>query len=88
MDLTSGYHQPPISEECISYTAFMTGLGIYKFERLLMGLEGTSSYFQKAISTELFTGLIEFNVLHHDLKRLETKFQRGERINISLHSVK
>ena len=29
MDLTSGYHQAPIAEECCEFTAFMTHMGLY-----------------------------------------------------------
>ena len=98
MDLTSGYHQAPISKECIPFTAFMTDSGIYEFVRLPMGLKGAGSYFQKALSTEVFAGLIQLECeLYLDdlispsndeeecIARLETLFQRCEQKNITLH---
>lgn len=59
MDMTSGYHQAPIADECIPLTAFMTAEGIYEWTRLPMGPTGAGSYFQKTMSTEVFNGLVK-----------------------------
>ena len=46
MDLTSGYHQAPLSKASQEYTAFITHMGLYKWLRVPMGLKGAPSYFQ------------------------------------------
>ena len=57
MDLTSGYHQAPIHESCIPFTAFLTPFGLYEWVRLAMGLAGAPSYFQRVMCTEVLAGL-------------------------------
>lgn len=57
MDLTSGYHQAPISEESRKWTAFMTPWGVYEWLRLPMGLKGAPSYFQRVMGNEVLGGL-------------------------------
>ena len=37
MDLTSGYHQAPITLACRIFTAFITFAGVYQFTRLPFG---------------------------------------------------
>ena len=37
MDLTSGYHQAPLSESSRKYTAFTTFMGVYEWLRVPMG---------------------------------------------------
>ena len=39
IDFTSGYHQAPIAEESIPYTAFITRRGKYEWVRVPMGLK-------------------------------------------------
>ena len=46
LDLTSGYHQLPLSKESRKYTAFATAFGIFEFLRIPMGLKGAASYFR------------------------------------------
>ncbi len=43
IDFTSGYHQAPIAEESIPYTAFITRRGKYEWVRVPMGLKGAPS---------------------------------------------
>jgi len=40
IDFTSGYHQAPIAQETIPFTAFITHRGVYEWVRLPMGLKG------------------------------------------------
>ena len=56
MDLCVGYHQLPVAESSIPYTAFITYLGLYEWVRLPMGLK--PSYFQQMLSTIVLAGLI------------------------------
>jgi hypothetical protein len=46
MDLTSGYHQAPVSLNTQIFTAFITFCGIYQFTRLLFGPKRAPSYFR------------------------------------------
>ena len=57
IELTSGYHQAPMHENSIRFTAFITYLGIYEWCRVPMGLKGAPSYFQKMM-TESLAGLL------------------------------
>ena len=58
MDLTSGYHQTPVSVKSRKYTAFITPWGVYEWLRLPMGVKGAPSYFQRIMGTEVLGGLI------------------------------
>ena len=58
IDLTKGYYQAPLSEAAKERTAFITPNGLYEWNRVAMGLTGSPSYFQKAMSTEVLNGLI------------------------------
>ncbi|HCK04385.1 MAG TPA: hypothetical protein DHV86_06465, partial [Methylophilaceae bacterium] len=63
MDLTHGYHQIPIDEECRDYTTFITSRGLYKWNRLPMGLTNAGQYFQKILRTEVLCGLSDHVVI-------------------------
>ena len=58
MDLTSGYHQAPISLDSACYTAFITFMGVYEWLRVPMGLKGAPSYFQQMMASVVLVGLI------------------------------
>jgi hypothetical protein len=51
MDMTSGYHQCPISKDSRAATAFVTFMGVFEWLRLPMGLKSACSYFQKTMQT-------------------------------------
>jgi hypothetical protein len=98
MDLTSGYHQAPISLNSRKWTCFMTSRGVYEWCRLPMGLKGAPSYFQRVISQEVLQGLvgticelyIDDIIVHASteeqfLERLSTIFERFEKHNITLN---
>ena len=50
MDLTSEYHQAPISQASSIFTAFITFMGVYEWLRVPMGLKGAPSYFQQVMA--------------------------------------
>ena len=58
MDLTSGYHQAPLSLASRMLTAFITFMGIFEWLRVPMGLKGAPSYFQKVLATVVLVGLL------------------------------
>ena len=57
-DLTSGYHQTALAESTRAFTAFLTDFGLFEWLRCPFGLKGAPSYFQRAMHTEVLTGLI------------------------------
>ena len=59
MDLTSGYYQFPIHEDCQKITAFMTNARLYEWTRVPMGPSGAGSYFSKTMHNEVFNGLVQ-----------------------------
>ena len=58
MDLTSGYHQAPLSECSRAFTAFITHMGLFEWLRVPMGLKGAPSWFQQIIATIVLAGLL------------------------------
>lgn len=59
-DMTSGYHQAPLSESSIAFTAFVTFMGVYEWLRVPMGLKGAPSYFQQMMASVVLAGLLYF----------------------------
>ena len=58
VDLTSGYHQAPLSQNARRYTAFICFAGIFEFLRLPFGLKSAPTYFQEQMATVVLAGLI------------------------------
>lgn len=58
MDLTAGYHQAPLHMDSRKYTAFITFMGVYQWNRVPMGLKGAPSYFQRIMAMNVLAGLI------------------------------
>jgi hypothetical protein len=58
MDLTSGYHQAPLSLATRAFTAFITFAGVFQFTRLPFGPKRAPSYFQLEMATAVLGGLI------------------------------
>jgi len=59
LDLTSGYHQAPISEKSTPLTAFMCSEGLFEWTRLPMGLKGAGSYFQHHMTNTVLRDLVQ-----------------------------
>jgi len=57
-DMTSGYHQFPLHPDDSKYTSFITYMGIYEWNRIVMGLSGAGSNFQERMATEVLASLI------------------------------
>ena len=100
-DLTSGYYQMPLADECHPITAFITFRGIYEWTRVPMGLLPSANYFQRTMAEEVLHGLVysDCEVYIDDLiitadKKLEyltsieTVFQRLREKNITLNPKK
>ena len=58
IDLTSGYHQAPLSQSSATLTAFITIIGVFEWLRVPMGLGGAPSYFQQVIATVVLVNLL------------------------------
>jgi transposase InsO family protein len=57
-DLTSGYHQAPMSLNAIGFTAFICFCGLFEYLRVPFGLKGAPSYFQRVMSNVVLAGLV------------------------------
>ena len=53
LDLTKGYWQIPLKENCKQYTAFQTSLGLMEFNNLPFGLPTAAPTFQRAMNKAL-----------------------------------
>ena len=101
MDLTSGYHQAPLTLAARLFTAFITFTGVYQFTRLPFGPKRAPSYFQEMMATVVLAGLLYFicemyiddcivfaNSDEQLLERLETIFIRFKEKNVYLKASK
>jgi len=57
-DLTQGYFQMPLSEECRKETAFITYRGLYEWTRVPMGIFPSANYFQHIMQEEILLELL------------------------------
>ena len=101
MDLTSGYHQAPLSEAAKKWTAFVTAFGQFEWNRVAMGLTGAPSYFSRIMMTtvlgDILTKAVEvylddfivFGSTEEEfLENLEAVLLRCKRANITLNPSK
>jgi transposase InsO family protein len=101
MDLTSGYHQAPVSLLTRAFLAFICFCGIYQFTRLPFGPKRAPSYFQEMMASVVLHGLIykicemylDDCIVHAKgenefLIRLEEVFLRFQKYNIFLKASK
>lgn len=98
LDANSGFWQIKLSEESRLLTTFITPFGRYAFNRLPMGLNSSSEYFQKKM-TQILTGISGVicqtdDVLvygrtenEHD-QRLDTVLSRLQSANLTLNPEK
>ena len=100
-DMTKGYWQLALSAALRVATAFITSIGIFVWNRIPMGLQPASSYFQYCMTTVVLVGLmyeicesyiddIIVHAQHEDdmLKNLKDVFERFRRYNIKLNPKK
>jgi hypothetical protein len=101
IDLTSGYHQTPIHEDCRDFTAFITPSGVYRWTRVPMGLKGAPSYFQRQMQDVVLSGLVGhiceiyiddviiYGTTEEEfIKNANTVFERFEKFQIYLNPEK
>jgi hypothetical protein len=60
MDLTSGYHQAPLSLAARVFMAFITFCGIFQYLRLPFGPKRAPPYFQEMMAAVVLVGLCYF----------------------------
>lgn len=101
MDMTSGYHQAPISAASQILTSFICFMGIFCWLRVPMGLKNAASYFQRVMATVVLIGLIyiicelyidDILVFGKDeedfISNLEQIFKRLRQYNVTLNPKK
>ncbi len=101
IDLTSGYHQAPLSKNSQAASAFITFMGTYEWLRVPMGLKSAPSYFQQQMATIVLRGLLyHICELYLDdiivygeteeefLKNLRTVFDRLQKHGVTLNPAK
>ena len=97
MDLTSGYHQAPLSMSSQSASAFTTDIGTFEWLRVPIGLKGAPSYFQAEMAQTVLGGLthnilelyLDDIIVHGGseaeyMKNLRQVFDRLRKFNITL----
>ena len=62
LDMTWGYWQAPLAESCKRFTAFITFMGIFEWNRAPMGTQASGGYFHRMISFTVLSGLV-YNIL-------------------------
>jgi hypothetical protein len=62
LDMTWGYWQAPLHENTKRFTAFITYMGIFEWNRAPMGTQAAGGYFHQCISYIVLAGLV-YNIL-------------------------
>ncbi|CAN0456896.1 unnamed protein product [Pylaiella littoralis] len=101
MDMTSGYHQAPLSAESRALSAFICFMGVYHWLRVPMGLKNAGPYFQRVMATVVLAGILyvlcelyidDVFVFGNDdnefVDNLKEVFLRFRKFNISLNPKK
>jgi hypothetical protein len=58
LDMTSGYWQAPLAESSKPFTAFITFMGIFEWNRVAMGTQSAGGYFHYNIAFVVLAGLV------------------------------
>ena len=58
LDFTSGYHQAPLAKQSRVYTAFLTFMGVYVWNRVPMGIKRAGGWFQAILATTVLVSLL------------------------------
>ena len=58
LDMTHGYWQAPLDEKSKRFTAFITFMGIFEWNRVAMVTQPAGGYFQYCMAFIVFVGLI------------------------------
>ena len=98
VDLTAGYHQAPLGKDSRRFSAFMTHMGCFEWNRVAMGLKGAGPWFQGVLAALVLLGLLYFicELYIDDLliygdnedefcKNLDTVFTRLVKYNITVN---
>ena len=101
VDLTSGYHQAPLSQRSQEATAFITHMGVFQWCRVPMGLKSAGSYFQQQLANEVLVGsiyhicesylddvIIHGDTLERYMANIRTVFARFRKHHITLNPAK
>lgn len=86
LDLTSGFHQIPLSKESVEKTAFSTPYGHFEFLRMPFGLKNAPACFQRMMNNVLneLQGKVCFVYLDDIVVFGETLKQHNERLIVVL----
>ena len=66
MDLTSGFNQVAMDDEDRHKSAFMMPLGIFKYNRMPMGLTNSPTTFQRRMQTCLNDYIFQISLVYLD----------------------
>lgn len=98
VDLTSGYHQTPLSANSRKLSAFVTERGVFEWVRVPMGVHVAPAYFQRQIANTIMADLIYQcmevyiddiiiygNTEEEFLENLQKLFMKCGKYNLTLH---
>jgi hypothetical protein len=58
IDFTAGYHQTPLHLDLQEYMALITQYGLFKWNRVAMGLKGLDPFFQRSMVNKVLAGYV------------------------------
>ena len=81
IDLTSGYHQLQLHKESKNLTALATQKEIYRYTRLIFGINNASEIFQRVIEDTLAGCEGQFSISDDIFVYGKDQAEHGERLN-------